>query len=177
MGEGRLARRRRCGPRWFQLGGEIDDIINKLHKEREKGNITSDISYRGWAVSGDSTINIWCGKIDNTGEGWIEVKAKIDGRVDTEIANKIMRALGIRKKAEDTRVETELINGEATRKMHATVSKKSAEQITSMTFKAHDERLKTQIKIIFGGKSGAGATEVDGSEKKKTKATSYSRTW
>ena len=68
-------------------------------------------------------------------------------------------------------------NGEATRKMHATVSKKSAEQITSMTFKAHDERLKTQIKIIFGGKSGAGATEVDGSEKKKTKATSYSRTW
>ena len=114
---------------------------------------------------------------NNTGEGWIEVKAKIDGRVDTEIANKIMRALGIRKKAEDTRVETELINGEATRKMHATVSKKSAEQITSMTFKAHDERLKTQIKIIFGGKSGAGATEVDGSEKKKTKATSYSRTW
>ena len=95
------------------------------------------------------------------------VKANIDERVDTEIANKIMRALDIRNKAEDTRVETELINGTATRRMHATVSKKSAEQIAGMTFTAHDEGLITPVKIIFGGTSGAEPIEVDGSGEDK----------
>ena len=74
------------------------------------------------------------------------MKAKIDELVDTEIANKILRALGIPNKAEDTRVETELINGKTTRNMHATVSKKSAEQIGGKTFTADDEGLATPAK-------------------------------
>ena len=138
-----------------------------LHHERHKGKITSDASYRAWKVSNDSIINIWCGTIDGTGEEWIEVQAKVDERVDTEIAKNILRALGIRSKAEETRVEHELINGKTTRNMHATVSKKSAEQIGGKTFTADDEGLATPIKVIFGGKSSAEPIEVDGSGKEK----------
>ena len=57
-----------------------------------------------------------------------------------------MRALGICSKTEETRVETELINGKAIRKMIATVSKQSAEQVAGMTFTADDEGLATPIK-------------------------------
>ena len=85
----------RESPKWFQLGGNVADITKKLHQKRQEGNITSDVSYRAWTVSDDSTITIWCGMIDGTGEDWVEVKAKVEERVDTEIANKIMRALGI----------------------------------------------------------------------------------
>ena len=138
-----------------------------LHHERHKGKITSDASYRAWKVSNDSIINIWCGTIDGTGEEWIEVQAKVDERVDTEIAKNILRALGIRSKAEETRVENELINGKTTRNMHATVSKKSTEQIRGKTCTADDEGLATPIKVIFGGKSSAEPIEVDGSGKEK----------
>ena len=94
----------RESPKWFQLGGNVADITKKLHQKRQEGNITSDVSYRAWTVSDDSTITIWCGMIDGTGEDWVEVKAKVEERVDTEIANKIMRALGICFKTEETRV-------------------------------------------------------------------------
>ena len=157
----------RESPKWFQLGGNIADITKKLHQKRQEGNITSDVSYRAWTVSDDSTITIWCGMIDGTGEDWVEVKAKVEERVDTEIANKIMRALGICFKTEETRVETELINGKAIRKMIATVSKQSAEQVAGMTFTAHDEGSITPIKVIFGGKTGAEPIDVDGSDKEK----------
>ena len=92
---------------------------------------------------------------------------KIDKRVDTEIANKILRTLGIRSNTEDARVETEPTNGKTTRRMHATMSKTSAEQITRMTFTAHDEGLITPIKITSGGTSSAEPIEVDGSGKEE----------
>ena len=118
----------RESPKWLQIGGKVDAITKKLHDERHKGNITSDVSYRAWSASDDSTMTIGCGTIDGTGEDWVEVRAKVDERVDTEIANKILRALGFRNKAEETRVETGLINRQAMRHMSATVSKKSTEQ-------------------------------------------------
>ena len=51
--------------------------------------------------------------------------------------------------------------------MHATVSKKSTEQIRGKTCTADDEGLATPIKVIFGGKSSAEPIEVDGSGKEK----------
>ena len=136
----------RESPKWLQLGGKVDVITKKLHDERQKGNITSDVSYKTWNASADSTITIGCGTIDGSGEDWVEVKGKVDERVDTEIANKILRALGIRNKAEETRVETGLINGQGMRHMSATVSKKSPEQIAGLTFTADDEGLATPAK-------------------------------
>ena len=155
----------RESPKWLQIGGKVDAITKKLHDERHKGNITSDVSYRAWSASDDSTMTIGCGTIDGTGEDWVEVRAKVDERVDTEIANKILRALGIRNKAEETRVETGLINGQAMRHMSATVSKKSAEQIAGLTFTADDEGLATPVKIIFGGETSGEPIEVDVAQK------------
>ena len=67
----------RESPKWCQLGGKIEDIIKKLHQERQKGNITNEFSYRAWIVAEDSTINVWCGTIDGTGEEWVEVSRPI----------------------------------------------------------------------------------------------------
>ena len=110
------------------IGGNRGKIVDFLQDQRARGNITSDICYRTWLLIGGTT-HVQLGTIDGVKVGRVEIHATADERVDTDAALCLLRTLSAQPKDGTLRIEAELVDGRATKRVHATCSAASASRL------------------------------------------------